>query len=177
MSVDHPRVREHVTRLGAHLRWHGGLTLDYLHQAGCPQYIECNPRTVEPGNAAASGVDLPMLTVAISQSQALPDTPVVGRVGVRTHSAMALMLGAAERTGRRAPALRALISALACRGGYRGSTEVLTPLGADPRSGVVVLMATSQILARPTAVASLATDAVRGYAVPPSAIATVRRPT
>ena len=39
--------------------WHGGMTLDYLHENGTPQYIECNPRTVEPGNAPApSGVKI-----------------------------------------------------------------------------------------------------------------------
>jgi biotin carboxylase len=52
LSVDHPTPREHVAVLGQALSWHGGLTLDYFDDDGSPQYIECNPRTVEPGNAA-----------------------------------------------------------------------------------------------------------------------------
>lgn len=35
-----------------------------LHSNGTPQYMEANARTVEPGNVAASGVDLPALTIA-----------------------------------------------------------------------------------------------------------------
>jgi biotin carboxylase len=105
IGVDHPLVREAMTRLGAHLAWHGGLTLDYLHVHGEAQYIECNPRTVEPGNAAVSGVDLPRLTIAISRGDTLPSSPVVGRPGQRIHSAMALMLGAAEHGVGRAAVL------------------------------------------------------------------------
>ena len=58
--------REDVEQLGAELGWHGGLTLDYLAEGAARAYIECNPRTVEPGNAAAAGVDLPGLQIALS---------------------------------------------------------------------------------------------------------------
>jgi len=173
-GVDHPAVREHMARLGAHLGWHGGLTLDYLHVEGVAQYIECNPRTVEPGNAAASGVDLPRLTIAISRGEKLPEATVVGRPGHRTHSAMALMLGAAEHTVRRGPALRALTAALAKRGAYRGSTEVLTPLRADPVSVIPLTITAMRVLARPGAVADIASSAVRSYSVTPAAIAEAR---
>jgi hypothetical protein len=174
IGVDHPDVRDHVARIGSHLRWHGGLTLDYLHVDGSPHYIECNPRTVEPGNAAASGVDLPQLTIAISRGDQLPTTTATGRSGQRTHSAMALMLGAAERTGRRGPTLGALTSALARRGPYRDSREVLTPLRADPLSTLPIAITALQVLARPDRVGAIAASAVRGYSVPPSAVARVR---
>jgi len=49
LSVDHGEAREHAARVGGHLAWHGGLTLDYLHVDGHPQFIECNPRTVQRG--------------------------------------------------------------------------------------------------------------------------------
>src|SRR5262249_41900580 len=54
LSVDHPKPGRDIATLGEALMWHGGLTLDYLHERGNPSYIECNPRTVEPGNAIAS---------------------------------------------------------------------------------------------------------------------------
>jgi hypothetical protein len=174
VSVDHPQPRADIAKLGAHLRWHGGLTLDYLHQNGTPQYIEANARTVEPGNAAASGVNLPALTIAISRGGPLPATPVIGRPGVRTHGSLALMLGAAERTGSREAALRALMAGLGRRGELRDSREVLTPLPADPLSLVPVLVVASQLLVRPGRAQALATGAVRDYAVPPAAIGIVR---
>ena len=134
VRVAHSQPRADIEQLGAHLGWHGGLTLDYLHQHGTPQYIEANARTVEPGNPAASGVNLPVLTIAINRGDSLRATPVIGRPGVRTHSSLALMLGAAERTGSRAAALRALMAGLGRAGGLRDSREVLTPLLADPPS-------------------------------------------
>ena len=70
LSVDHPFPRRHIATLGEALAWHGGLTLDYLHEQGAPQYIECNPRTVEPANAAASGVNIPDLQVRLTHWRA-----------------------------------------------------------------------------------------------------------
>ena len=174
VSVDHPQPRAHIEQLGGHLGWHGGLTLDYLHQNGIPHYIEANARTVEPGNAAASGVNLPALTIAISRGDSLPGTPVIGRPGVHTHSSLALMIGAAERSGSRASALRALATGLGRLGGLRDSREVLTPLPADPLSLVPVLVVASQLLLQPGRAQALATGAVRDYAVPPTAVDAVR---
>ena len=71
ISVSHTAPREHIGVLGAELNWHGGLTLDYLHQNGTPQYIECNPRTVEPGNATASGVNIAELQVRLTLGEQL----------------------------------------------------------------------------------------------------------
>ena len=174
VSVDHPQARADIEKLGAHLGWHGGLTLDYLHRNGTPQYIEANARTVEPGNPAASGINLPALTIAISRGDPLPATPVIGRPGVRTHSSLALMLGAAEWTGSRPAALRALMSGLGRRGELRESREVLTPLPADPLSLVPLLVVASQLLLQPGRAQALATGAVRDYAVPPAAVDAVR---
>ena len=174
VSVNHPQPRADIERLGRHLGWHGGLTLDYLHQNGTPQYIEANARTVEPGNPAASGVNLPALTIAISRGDSLPDRPLVGRPGVRTHSSLALMLGAAEKSGSRAAVLRALMAGFGRTGELRGSREVLTPLPADPLSLVPVVIVASQLLLRPGRAQALATGAVRDYAVPPAAVDTVR---
>ena len=174
VSVNHPQPRADIEQLGGHLGWHGGLTLDYLHQNGTPQYIEANARTVEPGNPAASGVNLPVLTIAISRGDSLPDTPVAGRPGVRTHSSLALMLGAAEKSGSRAAALRALMAGLGRAGELRDSREVLTPLPADPLSLVPVVIVASQLLLHPGRAKALATGAVRDYAVPPAAVDIVR---
>jgi len=114
------------------------------------------------------------LTIAISRGDPLPATPVIGRPGVRTYGSLALMLGAAERTGSRAAALRALMAGLGRRDGLRDSREVLTPLAADPLSLVPVLVVASQLLVQPGRARALATGAVQDYAVPPAAIDIVR---
>ena len=91
LSVDHATPREHIAVVGEALAWHGGLTLDYLHEDGSPQYIECNPRTVEPGNAAASGVNIPELQLRLTLGQKLPDRLVWDARGAhaRNHRAAA----------------------------------------------------------------------------------------
>ena len=106
LSVDHPRARFWATAVGEKLGWHGGLTMDYLHQDGEPVFIECNPRTVEPGNAAASGVNLPLLSIALAAGRPLPDKVVTGRPGVRTRGTLALLLGSADQANSRRAVLR-----------------------------------------------------------------------
>ena len=100
LSVHHPEACQYMRTIGEYLLWHGGLTLDYFHVNGHPAFIECNPRTVEPGNAAAAGVDFPVLTIALSRGQTISGVHT-SRAGVRTRSALALAVGAAEHGGRR----------------------------------------------------------------------------
>ena len=174
LSVDHPAAREYAARLGAHLRWHGGLTLDYFHVDGQPQFIECNPRTVEPGNAARAGVDFPRLTIALSQGGPLPDRPVIGRAGIRTRSALALAVGAAERYQSRAAVLGTLRDCALRRGQAGRAAEVLTPVAKDPPSAVPLTAVRLLLLANPSKAAALAGGAVRSYSISPATIALVR---
>jgi hypothetical protein len=174
LSVDHPAVRDYAARVGAHLRWHGGLTLDYLHVDGQPQFIECNPRTVEPGNAARAGVDLPRLTIALSRGGPLPGRPVIGRPGVRTRGALALAVGAAERHRSRAAVLGVLRDCVLRHGEAGHAAEVLTPVVDDPPSAVPLAVVTALLLASPRNAAGLAHDAVRSYGIGPATIAQVR---
>jgi hypothetical protein len=170
LSVDHPAARDYAARLGAHLRWHGGLTLDYCHVGGQPQFLECNPRTVEPGNAAQAGVDFPGLTIALARGGPLPSRPVIGRPGVRTRSAMALALGAAEQRRSRAAVLGVLGDCALRRGQTGRAAEVLTPVLRDPPSALPLLVAAARLLARPGGAAALAGQAVRAYSLTPAAI-------
>ncbi|MEV6559372.1 hypothetical protein AB0M22_26900 [Nocardia sp. NPDC051756] len=167
VSVDHALPRKHIALLGDALAWHGGLTMDYFHEDGIPQYIECNPRTVEPFNAAASGVDLPVLGVRLARGDSLPAGVQVGRPGVRTHSLAAISLGVASRTGRRRAVLGELRAALTNRGIFRDSAEALTP-SADPLSLLPLAVIVSGILLRPRFADALAERAVRNYAVTPA---------
>jgi hypothetical protein len=116
-----------------------------------------------------------MLTIALSTRAPLPARPLIGRPGLRTHSALALMLGAAERTGRRRAAIAAVTAALAGKGPYRDSREMLTPPRRDPPSGLPLLIAATRILRRPNAVHALTGKAVVAYTVTTDAVATAAR--
>jgi hypothetical protein len=177
LSVDHPAAREYAARLGAYLRWHGGLTLDYFHVDGQPQFIECNPRTVEPGNAARAGVDLPRLTIALSRGGPLPARPVIGRPGIRTRGALALALGAAEQHRSRAAVLGVLGDCALRRGETGQAAEVLTPILQDLPSALPLAATVALLLASPRSAAVLANGAVQTYSITPATIALVRAAT
>jgi len=170
-SVDHPIARRHIGLLGEALSWHGGLTLDYLHEQGEPSYIECNPRMVEPANAAASGVNLPELQVRLTAGERLPSPPRTGRVGVRTHGTIALVLGAAAYGGTRRAVGAELARAIARRGCYRGSAEQLTPVLRDPPSAAAAVFVIGEALASPRGATEVASKAVARYSITPKTIA------
>ena len=176
LSVDHPRARHWAAAVGEALRWHGGLALDYFHVGGEPVFIECNPRLVEPANAAASGCNLPLLSIALAAGRALPADLVTGRPGVRTHSTLALLLGTAERTGSRRATARTLRDAVSGHGAFAGGSEMLTPVAHDPPSLLILLRAAATVLARPAAATRLAGRAIATYSVPEQAVARVSRP-
>jgi len=173
LSADHPAPRRHVAKLGAALAWHGGLTLDYFHSGGAPQFIECNPRTVEPANATAAGVNIPALQVSLTLGGPLPPKMQVGRTGVRTHGTIALVLGAAAYEHSRRAVIGELAGALAHRGHYRASREQLTPLLRDPPSGLALAYVAGYAIASPTAAAKMAERAVARYSITSEAVATV----
>jgi hypothetical protein len=165
LSVDHPIARRHIATVGERLAWHGGLTLDYLHQQGEPTYIECNPRTVEPGNAAASGVNLPELQVRVTLGERFRSPPPAGSAGIRTHGTIALILGAAEYGGNRRAVIEELTRALAHRGCYHASAEQLTPVLRDPPSAAALAFVIVQALASPRHARESAARAVTRYSL------------
>ncbi|MGO8870569.1 MAG: carbamoyl-phosphate-synthetase [Acidimicrobiales bacterium] len=178
VSVDHGPPRRHVAEICRRLTWHGGITLDYffagdsVFDCGAVRYLECNPRTVEPANAARSGVDLPGTHIALSLGRAVaPAGPV--RAGVRTHSTMAVLLGTADRTGSRRRVLADLVGLALHRRAFAGSIERLTPVVHDPPSLVPLMAVTLQLLADPGAAARLSTSTVTAYSVTEEAIAKV----
>jgi hypothetical protein len=174
LSVDDPGPRQDIARLGAAVGWHGGLTLDYLSQGPDRRYIECNPRTVEPANAAASDLNIPELQVRLTLVEELPSPPATGRSGVRTHSTLALLLGAAAEHRSPRAVLAELGLALTGRGHYRGSQEQLTPIVRDPPSLAALEFVIARLLGSPESARRLSLATVSAYSVPPESIARVR---
>lgn len=173
LSVDDGGAREDIARLGATLGWHGGLTLDYMSERGARQYIECNPRTVEPANAAASGLNIPELQVRLTLGEQLAPQPRIGRAGVRTHGMVALLLGAAVRSPSRRAVLAELGRALRRRGCYGGGREQLTPVLRDPPSLAVLAFIVARLLASPASAEAVSLHAVSRYSVSPQSVAAV----
>jgi hypothetical protein len=173
LSVDHPIPRRDIATLGEALTWHGGLTLDYLDERGEPSYIECNPRTVEPGNAAASGVNLPELLVRLTIGECSPSSARIGVAGVRTHGTIALVLGAAAYGGTRRAVGAQLARAITRRGCYHASAEQLTPLLRDPPSAAAAAFIRGQALASPREATEVASKTVARYSITPKAIETL----
>jgi hypothetical protein len=175
LGVDHPTPREHIAVLGEALCWHGGLTLDYLHENGSPRYIECNPRTVEPGNAAASGLNIPDLQVRLTLGEDLPGPTRPDRAGARTHGTIALLMGAAARGASRRSLLGELRDAIAHRGVYADSSEQLTPVLHDPPSLAPAAFIATRLMLSSREAAEIAARAVTNYSIGPSTVAEVAR--
>ena len=68
--------------------------VDYIWrgQGGGAQYIDCNPRPVEPMIAYLAGLDLVELLLQISSGKSPAAVPR-SRAGVRTHLGMQSLLG------------------------------------------------------------------------------------
>jgi hypothetical protein len=169
VSVDHPFARRDVAALGEHLHWHGGLTLDYLFGAKDYAYIECNPRTVEPANAVASGVDLPWLQLRLSLREH-PDLVPAGRAGVRTHSSLAILLGTAAYQCSRSQVIGEALRLLSHRGRFKESRECLTPVRQDFPSMIPLAVVAGRALFSPRSVERIAASTVNAYSVTPGAI-------
>lgn len=169
VGVDHAFARSHVATLGDRLHWHGGLTLDYMFRGEKPLYIECNPRTVEPANAAASGVNLPELQLALSCGKDIGDL-TIGRLGVRTHGALAVLLGTAAYVGTRTGVLAELLRLISHRGAYKDSRECLTPVLRDLPSLIPLAIVVARALMSPRSAVRLASESVQRYSMTATSI-------
>jgi predicted ATP-grasp superfamily ATP-dependent carboligase len=155
-SVHRPLVREHLTRIGKHLDWHGALSVDYLAPAeNDVRYIDCNPRLVEPMNALLAGHDLLNLLLQVTR-EASPEPLAPCRAGVRTHLALQTLLGCAMQTQSRVELLSECWRLLTRTGVYQYSEEELTPLRIDSPSVIPTVFTAAWLLIQPGAAEQLA---------------------
>ena len=156
-SVSRPAIRAALETIGAHLNWHGALSVDVMMplDSTTPLLIDCNPRLVEPMNAYAAGADLVDLLLRVSLGET-PQPLAESRAGVRTHLAMQALLGSASRDGTRRDLIRECGRIAAGDGPYRDSTEELTPVRRDWPGAVPLAMTAALLLASPGIATSLA---------------------
>jgi hypothetical protein len=158
-SVTLPEVRSWIEALGADLAWHGALSADVILADHGPSFIDLNP-----GNAWWSGVDLvgAMLDLAAGSH---PRSQPESRSGVATHQVLLGVLGAAQfGRGRRGVASE-LLHAGRRTGGYRDSTEELTPRAHDPKTAAPVVIAATATLVAPSTWSWFSRGSVSSYAL------------
>jgi len=175
ISVNRAEVRETVERIGRALAWHGALSFDYIRDdaTGTANFIDANPRLVEPMNAWLSGVDLPGALLQISLGEAPPVQPE-GREGVLTRLGLMGLLDAARRRYRRRDILREIGLLIGNSGRYRGSREELVPLLTDPWCTIPLAVVVARLLRAPEAAARFSETTVAAYSLTPSAIHRLR---
>jgi predicted ATP-grasp superfamily ATP-dependent carboligase len=172
-SVRHALVREHLARIGEHLRWNGALSVDYIVAGGTPYYFDCNPRLVEPMSAVLAGLDLVDVLLRVSRGEtptALPDSAG----GVRTHLALQALLGCAARDESRWRVLQETWRLVAKRGPYAGSREELTPVRIDWVSFVPPTVTALWLLASPAAAHDLPKRGWGAHLLTPETVRAIR---
>lgn len=167
-GIELPAAAEHLSVLGSALGWHGALSADVILSPDGPQFIDINPRLVEPVNAHRSGVDLVSALLETARSGTAEPQPT-GRPGVQTHQLLLAVLGAAQHDGRRRDIARQLWAAAWHQDGYHASTEELTPVQRDPLTSVPVAVAALATLIRPATWRHFTSGSVQAYALTPAA--------
>jgi hypothetical protein len=175
VSVDHPRVREHISRLGEALNWHGAMAIDYLQNnlTGEPAYIDANPRIGETINATLSGVNLAQAMVRVARNRPCDPLPH-GRVGVRTHSVVMSLLAKSEHGGRRSELFAEIEAACRGRGVYAMSADELTRPREDALSLLPALVVLGRLLASPRQAERIVHGTVQNYALTEASARTIR---
>lgn len=176
VSADHSIVREHVARIGSHLNWHGAFFSDYFYDAatGRPEYIETNPRIGEPVNAMLSGVNLPELLVRVSIGES-PEVASLGRVGVRTHNLLMILMSVAYAGESRSALMHELRDYRAGRGLYENSEDELTRTHEDQLSRLPRFWIVAQLLTYPRIARRIVAKTIENYALPEAATEAIKK--
>jgi len=166
-SVAVAPIRPALERIGATLGWHGALSCDVIEGPDGPVIIDINPRLVEPGNAAAAGLDLVDVLLDVATRQPARPRPTA-HPGVHTFQLLPALLGAAAAPHSRRSLLRELTTAALHTGDYRNSHEELTPLAGDPRAVATLAVLSTALLLNPNLHTRLANGSVANYALTPA---------
>lgn len=174
-SVDHPIVREHMEKLGRHLRWHGAFFTDYFYDCNTnlPQYIENNPRIGETVNAWLSNVNLPELLVQVSAGHSPQRAPVASS-GVRTHNLFMSLMSAAHAGGSRTQLVREIRSCVRDDAIYADSADDLYRFDEDPLCRIPFAWTICQLLAWPGRARYYVSKTIKNYSLPEATVERIK---
>lgn len=174
-GVDHPQVVDDMSRLGAHLAWHGAMFVEYFFDAASGRYemYECNPRIGESFNAFLSGANLAEALVQVSMGEPLAALPKPA-AGIRSHSGFMVLMHQALQGATRSD-LRATIRKIRRGDGvYYNSQDELTRPREDWLSAIPAAWITARLLARPAAAKRIVQKTVDNYSLPEAAADRIR---
>jgi predicted ATP-grasp superfamily ATP-dependent carboligase len=166
IGVERPLVRRHFEQMGKSLNWHGSLSIDYFwdEDGGQPAYIDANPRITEPMNAVVNGLNLADMQVQLSLGREIQPQPAQ-RSGLKSHSAMQAILGAAGRRHSRLDVLRDVWQVVFKKSIYQGSQEGMTPVCQDFPSILPFSLVLTSLLLNPASEHSLALRTISNYSL------------
>lgn len=165
ISIDSSPFIESVSKIGEIIEWNGGITFDFIKNESGFYFIECNPRMVEPGNAAAAGINFPLILIDLTRAKPTLPNLLIGRPGIKTHSTLGLLMGCAEQTGKRRKILKTFFDCIFHLAERKDSTEVLTPIWKDWKSVIPLAVGFIRLLVQPTDVKRMTEDAVAHYQI------------
>jgi predicted ATP-grasp superfamily ATP-dependent carboligase len=170
-GADHPVVREHIAKLGAHLDWHGAMFVDYFYdyETARPEYIECNPRVGETVNAWLSGTNVCEQLVRLSAGESVSVLPLAAP-GVRTQSFYMILLTMAYDGASRRELFREIVKFRLRRGMYADSQDELTRVRDDYLSGIPLWFIAAQLLVSPRISHKIVASTVDNYSMPKSSL-------
>jgi hypothetical protein len=121
-----------------------------------------------------SGVNLPELLVQIARGESPP--PVApGRVGVRTHNLLMVLMSAAYEGKRRSALLREIRECISGRELYENSEDELIRTRDDSLSRLPRFWIILQLLAYPKIARRIVAKTIANYALPEAATDTIKR--
>ena len=169
VGVDRPIVRQDLEKIGASLKWHGSLSVDYFYNEldGKAYYIDANPRITEPMNSVVNGINLAEMQVQLSLSKFVP-TNYTDHITNKSHSAIQALLAAASQRYSRFDILKEISLVAAKKGIYINSREGVTPITRDFLSILPLSAVFIQLLFNPKSGQTQAQKAISNYSLGPA---------
>jgi len=166
VGVDRPIARQNLEKIGASLKWHGSLSVDYFYNEldGKSYYIDANPRITEPMNAVVNGINLAEMQVQLSLGEFTP-TDYTDHITNKSHSAIQALLAAAGQRYSRFDVLKEMCLVTAKKGVYKNSREGLTPVAKDFPSILPLSAVLLQLLFNPRSGQAQAQKAISNYSL------------
>ncbi len=166
VGVDRPIVRQNLEKIGASLKWHGSLSIDYFYneQDGKAYYIDANPRITEPMNAMVNGINFAEMQVRLSVGEFIPANNTSHIIN-KSHSAIQALLAAAGQRYSRFDILKEMCLVSSKRGIYVNSHEGVTPVAKDFTSMVPLSVVFLQLMINPKSNNSQAEKAISNYSL------------